>query len=234
MSLPDLLRRLHRILKQRTDLESRLARGPRVLAVSQGLVKKCEDELSAAKEKAFKTKQAADDRQAQLRQREQRVERLKGMLAEAKNNKEYQNLQEQIAADVQANAVLADEAFELLEALDVCNSQIGDAQGRLEVARKDFSTIQDRIDAEKLVLEQEMARVLAELAEAEEEFPRDLKTDYDRAVKSKGENCLAVVDGQTCGHCYQTLTPQIFNALSMNRTVPCGGCGALLYLPERD
>lgn len=233
-NIPDLLRTLHRILKQKTDLESRMNRGPRVVAANQALVKRCEDELSEAKDRLLKTRMAADEKQLQLKQREQRVARMKGQLDSAANAKEYQTLKEQIAADEQANSVLADETLELLEAIDARGEDVKTAEGKLATAQKELAGTQSRIDAERVVLEKELGRVLAELEVTEAQIPSDMKVDYQRAVKGKGENCLAVVEGNTCGNCYQTLSAQVLNALTLNRTVPCGGCGSFLYLPERS
>lgn len=231
--LPDLLRHLHRVLKQRTDLESRIARGPRQIAANEALVKRCEEELAQAKDRVIKAKMAADERQLQLKQREQRVDRLKGMLDGAANNKEYQTLQEQIAADLQANSVLADETFELLEAIDARVEEQKGSEAKLATARTEAEAIKKRVEVERSSLEADLQRVLAELSSVEAQLPGDLKTDYQRQVKAKGENCLAVVDGQTCGNCYQTLSPQLLNTLALKRTAPCGGCGSFLYLPER-
>ncbi|MCA9103818.1 MAG: phospholipase [Pirellulaceae bacterium] len=232
-NLPDLLRTLHRILKQKTDLESRMARGPKVVAANTALVKNCEDQLSAAKELSLKTRMAADEKQVQLKQREQRVERLKGQLDAAANNKEFQTLKEQIAADEQANSVLADEILELLEAYDTRGEEVKEAEAKLATAQRELAATQSRIDADRAMLEGELARVLEELAKTEADIPGDLLDTYRRQVKAKGENCLAEVDGNICGNCYQTLSPQVLNSLMLNRTVPCGGCGSFLYLAER-
>lgn len=232
-NVPDLLRTLHRILKQKTDLESRMNRGPRVIAANQALVKRCEEELTEAKDRLLKTRLSADEKQLQLKQREARVERLKGQLNEAASNKEFQTLKEQIAADEQANSVLADETLELLEAIDTRIEEVKGAEAKLATAQKELAGTQARIDSERVVLEQELGRVLGLLEKAEAEIPSDMKTDYQRAVKSKGENCLSAVEGNICGNCYQTLSPQVLNTLTLNRTLPCGGCGSFLYLSDR-
>ena len=229
----DTLRTLHRILRQRTDLESRLARGPKQLAASQTRVQHCENELAEAKQRVQAGRMAADDKQLQLKTREARVEDLNAKLNTAGSNKEYQAIKEQIAADEQANAVLADETFELLEKIDVLVEKSDAVAGRLETCQAELKEVEGKVAEERAKLQSELDRVLGELEQTEKELPGDVKADYARLVKSRGESCLAEVEGNTCGNCYQTLTPQIHNSLSMKNIVVCNGCGSILYPPER-
>ncbi len=228
----DTFRTLHRILKQKTDLESRLRRGPQQLAASQTRVNHCEGELDEAKKKVQSARMAADDKQLQLKSREARVENLNAKLNTAASNKEYQAIKEQIAADEQANAVLADETFEMLEKIDELNATVTKIAGRLKTCQDEFAVVASRVEVERAKLESELQRVLGEMQQTEAKLPGDVKSDYLRMVKTRGESSFAEVEGGTCGNCYQTLTHQVLNNLMMKRTVFCSGCGAVLYTPE--
>ncbi len=96
--------------------------------------------------------------------------------------------------------------------------------------------MRSRVDEERQGLEEELARVGAELAEVEAHLPADFKTEYTRMVKAKGEDALAPLgtddDGSHCGGCFQRVTTQVVNELRMERLIFCKSCGRLLYLPE--
>ena len=62
-SLTETLRTLHRIHRQHSDLKDRLSRGPRQIQAAELAVKKCEADLTQAKD-AFKQAKMASDRQA--------------------------------------------------------------------------------------------------------------------------------------------------------------------------
>ena len=62
--------------------------------------------------------------------------------------------------------------------------------------------------------------------------PPELRDAYNRAVKSKGEDAMAQVEGESCGGCHQQLTPNIMSQLVGSTVVFCRTCGRLLYLPE--
>ena len=127
---------------------------------------------------------------------------------------------------------MADEILEALEKMDQLAAAAKNADQHLKMARDEGAKIKQRVDAERATLESELARVQANLTEAEGKLPLDFKAEYDRIARVRGENTLAHVDGDTCGNCYQMLTAQTLNDLFMSRPVFCRGCGCLLYLPE--
>ena len=108
----DALRRLHRIHRQLGDLKDRLSRGPKLIKASEGNLAKVEGEYDEKKETLTRAKVACDEKQLQLKQREDRIKDLQAKLNTASSNREYQALKEQIAADEQANSVLSDEILE--------------------------------------------------------------------------------------------------------------------------
>src|SRR5262245_63546971 len=117
-TLTDSLRTLHRIHRQLADLKGRLERGPRQIRAAEANVKKCEEELTHAKDAYKHAKLACDEKQLQLKSREAKLVDLQAKLNMAQSNKEYQLLKDQMAADKQANSVLADEILEALEKIE--------------------------------------------------------------------------------------------------------------------
>lgn len=226
------LRELHRIHKQLTDLRGRLDRGPKQVAGSEATVRRLQIETEQVKEAYQKARVACDDKQVQLKGREDKIEDLNNKLNLASSNKEYQALKDQIAADKQANLVLQDEILEGMEKIDELEAKVKSAEADLAKATEEGTKIKQRVESEQAGLESELARVQAELKVAETNLPGDFKADYDRVAKVRGEDALAEVDGEVCGGCYQMLTPNMMNELYLSKPVFCKSCGALLYLPE--
>ena len=228
----ELLRTLHRIHRQRTDLQSQLRRGPLQIRASEDLVSQAELAANESVEDLKKAKLAADSKQLHLKGREDRISDLKAKLNSAASNREYSLLQDQIAADLSANDVLADEIFEALERLDVLETVKVQRREELEVRRKDLAALSETVGEKMKKLEAELARVEAELVAAEAELPATLQADYKRIMAVRGEEGLAPVDGENCGGCHQTLTSQMMNRLYMGEAVRCPNCGAMMYMAE--
>lgn len=228
----EILRQLHRIHRQRSDLMSRLARGPKQVAARQENCKLAEANLVATKEKLTKTKMVANEKELQLGTRESRVKDLQGKLNACSSNKEYQTLKEQIAADEQANSVLADEILEILNRIEGIEQDVIKAEKNIEIANQDLETTQKKIQNEKELLENDLARINDELGTVEAKLPGDFRGEYERLARARGHEALACVEGDSCGGCNQMLNPQTINNLMLNKPVFCSICGSLLYLPE--
>lgn len=227
------LRELHRIHRQLSDLRDRLARGPKQIAAGEANVKRSETELATLKDAYRKARIACDDKQLQLKQREFRLAELQTKLNQAASNREYQAFKEQIAADLQANSVLSDEILEGLESLDEHQKNIASADAYVAKCKEDLQKVRTRVTEQQQGLESELARVMSELATAEEVLPSDFREQYERVARSRGEGALAQLEGESCGNCFQMLTPQTLNDVFLHKPVFCKSCGCLLYPPER-
>ncbi len=228
----ELLRKLHRLHRQINDLQGQLDRGPRQAKAGAAAVVQCEQALLDAKENLKLARLAADEKQLQLKSREQRVSDTQAKLNTASSNREFDALKEQIAADKQANEVLSDEIFESLEQLDVLEAEVTKKERELVQRGEDQASLEQQITERTGRLTPELERVQAELSEAEAELPEAMRQEYRRIIAARGEDGLAPVDGESCGGCYQTLSPQVMNQLYLSNYVVCASCGAWIYLPE--
>lgn len=231
-TLTETLRTLHRIHRQHTDLKERLSRGPRQIHAAEAGVKKTENDLAQAKDSFKHSKMSADEKQLQLKHREAKLVDLQAKLNMAQSNKEYQLLKDQMAADKQANSVLADEILEALEKLDQLQAAVKTAESNLVKTKDELTKVRKRVSDQQQGLESELARVRGELDAAEAEIDGDFKDNYLRLSRSMGEDALAPVEGDCCGGCSQTLTVQMLNLLRLDKPVFCMSCGRMLYVPE--
>jgi len=231
-TLTDSLRTLHRIHRQLADLQDRLQRGPKQIRAAEANVKKCEADVAAAKDAYKHAKMVSDEKQLQLRQREAKLKDFEAKLFAAQSNKEYQLLKDQIAADKQANSVLADEILEALDKIDGLQAATKTAESNLAKIKDECTKARQRAQDQQQGLETELARVTGELRAAEDLLDGDFKPNYERLARSMGAEALAPVEGECCGGCSQTLTPQTINSLRLDKPVFCKSCGRLLYIPE--
>ncbi len=225
----ELLQRLHRIHRQRTDLQSQIDRGPRQIAAGEAVVQKARQELADTAESIKRAKLQADQKQLQLKEREDRLHTLQGKLNAAASNREYDLLREQIAADQQANSVLSDEILDALERIDELELERQRRQQELDERQAEQATRAQGVHENVARLREDLARVEAERGEAEALIPASARADYERLVGARGEEALAPVEGGTCGGCYQTLTTQLLSRLMLSQLVRCPSCNAFLY-----
>jgi uncharacterized protein len=226
------LRALHRLQRQLTDLRERLDHGPRQVRAAETHVEHCENQLTAIKTETKASRMAADQKQLHLKTSEDKVKDLRRKLNAATSNREYQILLEQIAADEMANSVLADEILELLEKNDEFQKCVVDAEAALAGAKRKTEEVRAEVAKVQPSLQADVARLEVELRQTEATLPRDIRDLYNRIVRQKGEDALAIIENQYCGGCNQQIPLNACNMVMLGQPVGCKTCGRLLYLPD--
>ena len=217
--------------KRRTCAD-RLARGPKQIKARQANVAHLETELETAKEKHKRTRVTLAEKELTLKERENRILDVRSKLNSCSSNREYQAFMEQIAADDQANSVLSDEILELLDKVSEDQTAITGAEIAVADSNAELEKLSEKVESERESLEQDLARIVSQLKEAEKSLPAAVRQEYDRAVRAHGEEALAALEGECCGGCYQRITTQMIHELTMQQAVFCKSCGRLLYLAE--
>ena len=225
------LRRLHEILLQVADIRGQIERGPKQIKAAQVQLQIARDALAQCKEAIKQKRMEGDRKQLLQREREVKLYEWQGKLNAANNNREYQAVKDQIAADTQANSVLSDEILEILEAIDALQAKSVELDSKLKVVASDTAKTESRIEERLVVLKQELARVEAELTAEEAKIPADFEDTYRRLVDSRAEEAFAPLDDKSCGGCNTGLTLKLIDQLRMGTPALCSSCGCLIYRP---
>jgi len=224
------LRELHRIHQQLAELRDRLERGPKQVRAREANVVQLETRLTEARQRMQQTQMAVDRKQLDLKSGEQKIVDLRVKLNACSSNREYQALLEQIAAAEMAGSVLSDEILEGLEKIDQLAGLVEEANSNLAAAKQELSKSRQAIEESASNIRADLSRLEGELTQAEKALPADLKADYQRVVRSKGADSLAVAEDGVCTGCGQQITLNMQNELKLSRLVFCKSCGRLLYL----
>ena len=228
----DVLRTLHRILRQLTDLRDRRDRGPRQIRAGEAGIKQREDELSKLREELKAMRKNIDQKQLQMKTNEQKIKDLDTKLNLAASNREYQILKDQIAADKMANSVLEDEIIEMMDQVDAFQPKIAAAESVLKTTKEKVVASQKTFESQAVSIESDIVRLEAELKQCEAELPEGIREMYDRMAKKSGEDALAeVVDG-ACGGCNQQVPLNVQANIRLLQPSFCRTCGRLLYIAE--
>ncbi|MBL9164533.1 MAG: hypothetical protein JNL18_17530 [Planctomycetaceae bacterium] len=229
----ELLQRLHRIHRQLSDLRERQEKGPRQVKAREVNAAKLDAELVAAQDSVKHTKALSDRKQLDLKSNESRIADWRVKLNSCSNNKEYQTMIDQIAAAEMAGSVLADEILETMERIDQLEAVVVEVKERLAAGKTELSKFRDSVAQEGALIAADVARLEAELGEAEQALPADFRDDYRRVIRGKGADGMAKMEDGVCEGCGKQVTLNMQNHLMMGKPVFCTACGRLLYAGER-
>ncbi len=227
------VRNLHQHLVQIAEMKTQIERGPRQVKAAILQVDNAKDALLKCKEAIKQKKMDADRKQLQLREREAKVHDWEGKMNLAKNNREFQAIKEQIAADTQANSVLSDEILEILEEIDSLQIAMRGFEEKLKLIEAERVKTESAVTGKLAVLNIELERVEGNLAGLEKQLLPEFLVQYKRLVSNRSEDSMAALDDVSCGGCYTGLPPRILDSLRKEQAIVCPSCGRLLYRPER-
>jgi predicted nucleic acid-binding Zn-ribbon protein len=228
----EVLRDLHRIHQQLSDLRDRLSGGPKQIRIHELGVAQLETDLANIREEHKQTRVAADQKQLLLKAGETKIRDRRIQLNICNTNREYQTMLEQIAADEMTNSVLEDEILDALDKIERAQQAVAVAEAAVAKGRAELAKVKAAVADTEQALRVDVNRLEGELVVAEQALPADFRDVYDRLVRARSEDAMARVDGDCCGGCYQQLPPNVLNQIQMGRIVVCAGCGRLLYRSE--
>jgi len=228
----NVLRTLHRVHRQLADLRDRLQRGPNQVRAAEASVALSEGQLAQARADAKTARAAADAKQLQLKAGEQKIAELKRKRNAAESNREYQILNDQVAAHEMTNSVLTDEILEGLERIDVLQEKITRAEEVLANARQKAEQLRSEVAEQQPLIQGDLSRLEAELKECESALPPTVRELYQRVVRQRGEDTLAAVENEYCSGCHQHVPVNVCSEIMLSHPMFCKTCGRLLYMPE--
>ena len=178
--------------------------------------------------------QAVAQKQGEIKDAQESVERYTRQLDEVRNNREYDSLSKQID-------------YERLE-VELCNKKIKEATDQvayrtndLEIAKTEREERQKDLDEKKSELED----ILAETREEEtmlKERAKDLEVKIEprllssfKRIRKSARNGLGIVYVQrdACGGCFNKIPPQRQLDIKMHKKIiVCEYCGRILIDPE--
>lgn len=225
------LKEIHKLRLQLEELTEEIEGGPRQIAARQNLADKKKAELEARRTKLKQLKVAADQKNLQLKTNESKIHDLQGKLNGATNNREFDALKTQIAADTMANSVLEDEILEALDGCDAMQREIKDFEAEIATLEAEIAKFASSVQERQPALKAQAAEVEAKIADAEKFLPADIVPQYRRLVQSYGAHALSPVTGTACSECYVGQRQQTIVELRSGKCVFCT-CGRLMYIAD--
>ena len=187
------LRELHRIHQQLAELRDRLERGPKQVRAREANVAQLEAKLAEARDRAKQTQMAVDRKQLDLKAGEQKVVDLRVKLNAANSNRNTRRCSSKSPRPKWPAACCPMKSSKAMEKVD--ELQLGVKEAEKNAGRRQAGTGKDapgrrrlgRLDPRRHRRASKRARRRPKQA-----LPADLKADYQRVVRSKGADSLAV------------------------------------------
>jgi uncharacterized protein len=227
-----ILREIHRLQRHAKDLQGRIEQQPRMLKAQQTTVARQEQALHEGQETIKHLKVTTHEKEVSLKTLNQQIAKHEKQLNEAASKKEYDALKSEIATGRNDVRRLEDEILDIMADTEERLAQLPQLNKAVQQAHDDLGQFERDSQARLRDLNEQIQLVQQQLADIEATLPIELRANYDRLVKARGEDALAAVVGRTCQACYTEITAQQSNELLREHLVACKSCGRLLYIAE--
>ena len=189
-----------------------------------------------------KSGQAALDRkELEARSLQEKINKFRQQLNEAKTNKEYQALQNEIKFTGIEKARIEDQ---VLAEMDKIEKQAGDldrAKAAAAQAEQELASLEAEKAAEVEALQGDIRKAERDCADLAREIPSEAMQQYDRVASRHEEDalCPVLVEGEgngdaaySCGGCYMRLSENVYVKLRGNHDelLTCPTCTRILFL----
>lgn len=232
MSIPEVLKELHRIHKHLRNLKSEIELGPRVMKAQQSQLDVERQTHADAHETLKRQKLKQKDDEGALKSTEQRLAKLQADLNMAGSKKEFDAKTSEIEQAKKLQGELEDSILTTIGDIEERTAALPEADLKWQRAQSAFAEFQ-KDAADRLARMQTDQTVTHEALTAKEtDVPVEVKPIYTRLVKTYGADGLAGVMGKTCQQCRTNLTDQQRTTLISGKFLTCPSCGRALYLAD--
>jgi predicted nucleic acid-binding Zn-ribbon protein len=209
---------------------------PNRISIMEKPLKAAESALESAKKKFDAFEKKKRDRELEVEESNERIQKLRDRTNDIKDNKAYQAHLKEIDTLEKKTFALEDEVLDAMEALEGEASKVKEAEEALAVEKKKADELRRELDAEV-----EKARAeLDELKNKRGELTSGLDPEnYENYMSLLGiTHGVAVtrVEGEVCAGCNMNIMPQLYVEIKKNtEIIQCPQCRRILYHePDSD
>lgn len=201
-----------------------------------------EEELNAIElkgqadiEKLESFKKERRQREQEIQELDNRIEKSKIKLSNVKSNKEYTAALKEIDEQEKSKVLLEDEVIRLMEEIEDLENKCSQNKDHQRAMNEKFKETKREVEQELQNLDQRLKNLEIERRKFDQAVDQELLKRYLFLRERKGGVAVsAVVDG-VCQTCHMGLPPQKFNELQRgNLMMNCPHCQRMIYWGDSD
>ena len=206
---------------------------PKTIVARQAQVARKQDTLDKAKKDIQQIKVSKGLKEVQRKSLLGKIDDYSSKLLTVKKNEEYKAIQNEIAlVKSQVNKV-DDEIIDFEIDLEDRDASVKLLEADLKKAQDDLATYQKQSTEAKAGEEAKLEELAHSLLNAEAVINPDIREQYQRVIRQRGAEAMAVVESGACMGCNMSVTSQMLNDLiNCDTLVFCRSCGRILYMAE--
>lgn len=203
---------------------------PGALEQYKSPLKEATDHLQKAKTQSEVLNKKRKDKDLQLDEFQDKIDKLKSRSTEVKTNKEYEANLKEIETFEKNRYRIEDEVLVMMEEIEVFANTLKEEDVKIKETEKAFKQAETKIEEEKKQLFSEIEVIKAKRTEYIEKLDEDTYDRYMKLLKKLGGLAVVEVKNEICLGCHTNIPPQLCSDIIKGEDVcTCFFCSRLLY-----
>lgn len=227
------------ILIQTQEIDTRLdviaeqrRRFPSLLEEAAKPLQEAQEALAAVQVELDASTRQRREKELDLKDREERIEKLRSRSHELKSNREYQTHLVEIELAQQEKGTVEERILELMERGDGLQKKVRDHEAQVVIRRREHDAQRVRLTAEHDALEAEAKRLTDEHGVLAERLALSHRQSYEHLKATRKGLAVAPLKNGACQGCRLALPPQLIADIRKNEKIlTCTYCHRILYSP---
>ena len=193
-------------------------------------LKEATDLLQKAKTQYEILNKKKKDKDLQLDEFQDKINKLKSRSTEVKTNKEYEANLKEIKTFEKNRYSLEDEVLAMMEEIEAFANTMKEEEAKVKEADKAFKQEQEKVDGEKKKLLSEIEAIKAKRAEYIGKLDKNTYDRYMQLLKKLGGLAVVEVKNEICLGCNTNIPPQLCSDIKKGAGIyTCFFCNRLLF-----
>ena len=193
--------------------------------------------LYLAAEEEFKALKALRlEKEREIEEEQDKVEKAKAKLMSIKTNKEYYAMLKEIDGTKRINTAREDDLLSLLSRYEESEKLLAVAKTELDAVEGEYREAMTGIEARMSSFDAEIEKILARKREIASKLDKGLVSRFETIFQRREGVAVAAAINYSCVGCNMNISPQLFNMLQReDRIHTCPNCNRILYFdPQAD
>lgn len=203
---------------------------PLEVADLKALFEEREAKFLSAQQEFEQLKKDRREKERDIEEEREKVERAKARLMTIKTNKEYYAMLKEIEGAKRANTAREDELLAILARCEEAEKRLAEFQAELgEVSGRYRERMVD-IEAKMAGFDDNITALDAKRAEVAARLDAGLARRFEMIFDRRDGLAIVAARNQSCTGCHMNLSPQLYNLLQRDdRIHTCPNCNRILY-----
>jgi len=221
-------------------VKAKLTRCRRNVVIQENQIGNLRSTFEAKKEEVQLTKVQSDRLELELKSREERIDKLRSSLNNAKTNKEYAAILTQLNTTRADNSKIETQVLDLLKDIEDDEAECRQIKEQIEEQKEKLEQTRKQSEEMAKKYEVQIEEIQKEWDEVANEIPPEPLEIFRRVAETYDGEALVPIEGfdsqnYSCGGCYMSVTAESVNMLmSRDEIVRCPNCTRILVIDESE